>query len=160
MLTNYEILKFCKDANISTCDLYDTSCQSFQYLNTDGEMIDDEHIPTKEQTLTLKRMNTINDSTMLSEYDNLSDIFLTDFIDKDNFLVVGNNSPVKMNNQEVVGQKRKNETGTIDGGRTKKRINRKKNTHKETKKIRKQNKGKTKKSKTKKSKTKRYTNRI
>jgi hypothetical protein len=165
VLTNYEILKFCKDANISTCDLYDTSCQSFQYLNTDGEMIDDEHIPTKEQTLTLKRMNTINDSTMLSEYDNLSDIFLTDFIDKDNFLVVGNNSPVKMNNQEVVGQKRKNETGTIDGGRTKKRINRKKNTHKETKKIRKQNKGKTKKSKTKKSKTKksktkRYTNRI
>ena len=154
IITNYEILKFCKDANINTCDLYDTSCQSFQYLNTNGEMvdIDDEHIPTKEQTLTLKRMNTINDSTMLSEYDNLSDIFLTEFIDKDNFLVVGNNSPVKMNKQEVVGQKRKNET--IDGGKTKKRINRKKNTHKETKKICKQNKGTTKKSKMKKEKTK------
>jgi hypothetical protein len=40
VITNYEILQFCKDANINTCDLYDTSCQSFGYIDDNGKIID------------------------------------------------------------------------------------------------------------------------
>jgi hypothetical protein len=86
---------------------------------------------------------------MLPKYDNLSDIFLTmnpDLGIARDFLVVG---------QVVVGrqgQKRKNEIDgpPIDGGKTKKSINRKKNTRKQTKKSNTKNSRKqTKKSKTK-----------
>jgi predicted nucleic acid-binding Zn-ribbon protein len=142
VLTNYEILQFCKDANIKTCDLYDTSCQSFLYLDTFGQIIPNYN-PPPEEALKLKRTPTINDTAMLPKYDNLSDIFLTmnpDLGIARDFLVVGQ------------GQKRKNET--IDGGRTKKSINRKKNCCKQTKKSCKQKKGKTNKGKTKKGKTK------
>ena len=147
MLTNYEILQFCKDANIKTCDLYDTSCQSFLYLDTFGQIIPNYN-PPPEETLKFKRTPTINDIAMLPKYDNLSDIFLTmnpDLGIARDFLVVGQ------------GQKRKNEIDgpPIDGGKTKKSINRKKNTRKQTKNSRKQTKkSKTKKSNTKKSKTK------
>ena len=133
VLTNYEILQFCKDANINTCDLYDTSCQSFEYINDNGKII---HNYTHPQKQTLQRMSTYDDTKMLSKYDNLSDLLFNYLIKKPNFLVVG------------VDLKRK----TIDGGRTKKRINNKKNSHKSKKNSRKQRKNSR--------KQKRYTNRI
>jgi hypothetical protein len=114
VLTNYEILQFCKEANINTCDLYDTSCQSFLYINDVGEIIDN-YTPPPQQKQTLKRMNTTDDSTMLEKYDNLSDILFAMDPDLDlarDFLVVGNSKKRKM------------------GGRTKKRINDKKNSYK------------------------------
>jgi hypothetical protein len=132
VLTNYEILQFCKDANINTCDLYDTSCQSFEYINDNGKIIKNYTHPQKQ---TLQRMNTIDDIKMLPKYDNLSDMLFNYLIKKPNFLVLG------------VDLKRKR------GGTTKKRINNKKNSYKQKqrKKSRKQIKSK---------KTKRYTNRI
>ena len=120
-LTNYEILQFCKDANIETCDLYDTSCQSFEFIDKDGQpAIQDgqpipNYTPPEQQKQTLKRMNTNNDSTMLSTYDNLSDIM---FNSKRHFQVVG----------VEVEEKRKK-----TGGKTQKRINRKKNSRKQSK---------------------------
>lgn len=135
VLTNYEILQFCKDANINTCDLYDTSCQSFVYLNDVGEIMHN-YTPPPQNKLTLQRMKTIDDTKMLTKYDNLSDIFFNYLLKKPrDFLVVG------------VDLKRKR------GGTTKKRINNKKNSYKQKqrKNTRKQIKSK---------KTKRYTNRI
>jgi len=149
VLTNYEILQFCKDANIETCDLYDTSCQSFGYIDENGGPIQINDDNTKKQKLLLQRMNTYNDTDILPTYDNLSDIYFRYLMTKNkpNFLVVG----------QVIGQKRKNEIDgpPIDGGKTKKRINRKKNTRKQTKKSKTKNSRKQ-----KKQKTKRYTNRI
>ena len=115
-LTNYEILQFCKDANIRTCDLYDTSCQSFMYVDDRGKIIN--YTPPEQQKQTLKRMNTNNDSTMLSTYDNLSDILFGSLIKTPNFQVVG----------VEVEEKRKK-----TGGKTQKRINRKKNSRKQSK---------------------------
>ena len=125
MLTNYEILQFCKAANINTCDLYDTSCQSFEYLSDYGKIVENYTPPQKQ---TLKRMNTKDDSTMLAKYDNLSDIF---YIPRD-FLVVGN---VESN---VEANFKRTKIGI--GGRTKKRINRKKNSRNQTKNNRNQKK--------------------
>ena len=133
VLTNYEILKFCKDANILTCDLYDTSCQSFEYINETGQIIPNYTHP-QQQIQKLKRMNTIDDSTMLAKYDNLSDLLFNE--EPRDFLVVGT----------LVGQKRK------FGGKTKKRINRKKS-YKQTKSYK-----RTKSSKQIKQTKKRYTN--
>ena len=48
VITNYEILQFCKDANINTCDLYDTSCQSFGYIDDNGKIIDNYTPPQKK----------------------------------------------------------------------------------------------------------------
>ena len=126
VLTNYEILKFCKDANIKTCDLYDTSCQSFMYVNDRGK-IQRNHTPSQQQIQTLQRMNTKDDIKILAKYDNLSDILFGFLIKNPNFLVLG-----------VDEKKRKNET--IDGGKTKKRINNKKNSYKQRKNSRKQRK--------------------
>ena len=126
VLTNYEILKFCKDANIQTCDLYDTSCQSFMYVNDRGQ-IQRNYRPTQQQIQTLQRMNTKDDIKILAKYDNLSDILFGRLIKNPNFLVLG-----------VDEKKRKNET--IDGGKTKKRINNKKNSRKQRKNSRKQRK--------------------
>ena len=131
-LTNYEILQFCKDANIRTCDLYDTSCQSFMYVDDRGKIIN--YTPPEQQKQTLKRMNTNNDSTMLSTYDNLSDILFGSLIKTPNFQVVG----------VEVEEKRKK-----TGGKTKKRKNSKKNTYKQRKNSKKNT-----------YKQKRYTNRI
>ena len=131
-LTNYEILQFCKDANIETCDLYDTSCQSFMYVDDRGKIIN--YTPPEQQKQTLKRMNTNNDSTMLSTYDNLSDILFGSLIKTPNFQVVG----------VEVEEKRKK-----TGGKTKKRKNSKKNTYKQRKNSKKNT-----------YKQKRYTNRI
>ena len=139
VLTNYEILQFCKDANINTCDLYDTSCQSFEYIDDIGK-IKRDYSPPPQQKQTLKRMNTLEDSTMLDKYDNLSDILFSDVIETStNFKVIGYNIDTK---------KRKR------GGRTQKRINRTnnmikqinpshkqlKNTHKQRKNTHKQRK--------------------
>ena len=132
VLTNYEILQFCKDANIRTCDLYDTSCQSFMYVDDRGKIIN--YTPPEQQKQTLKRMNTNNDSTMLSTYDNLSDILFGSLIKTPNFQVVG----------VEVEEKRKK-----TGGKTKKRKNSKKNTYKQRKNSKKNT-----------YKQKRYTNRI
>ena len=133
VLTNYEILQFCKDANINTCDLYDTSCQSFEYINDNGKVIHN-YTPPQQQKQTLQRMSTYDDTKMLSKYDNLSDLLFNYLIKKPNFLVVG------------VDLKRKR------GGRTKKRINNKKNSYKSKKNSRKQRKNSRKQNK--------YTNRI
>ena len=171
VLTNYEILQFCKDANIKTCDLYDTSCQSFGYIDENGKIIDNYKPPQKK---TLQRMKTKEDSTMLAKYDNLSDIFFSMDPDLDlarDFLVVGNVlvkrnlepdvNPV-VDSNETPDLKRKLEPDVEPnlkhtkfgiGGRTKKRINRKKNSRKQKKNSRKQKKN------TRKQK-KRYTNRI
>jgi len=88
VLTNYEILKFCKDANINTCDLYDTSCQSFSYINDKGEKVPDI---SQENKLTLQKKNTIKDTYILPVYDNLSGITFSNIDDaeKRNFVVVG-----------------------------------------------------------------------
>jgi hypothetical protein len=129
VLTNYEILQFCKDANINTCDLYDTSCQSFVYINDNGKIIHN-YTPLTQQKQTLQRMNTTDDTKMLTKYDNLSDLLFNYLIKKPrDFLVLG------------VDLKRKR------GGRTKKRINNKKNSYKQ-------------KQRKKSRKQKRYTNRI
>jgi hypothetical protein len=117
VLTNYEILQFCKDANINTCDLYDTSCQSFEYIHDNGKII---HNYTHPQKQTLQRMSTYNDTKMLAKYDNLSDLLFNYLIKKPNFLVVG------------VDLKRKR------GGKTKKYINRRRNSYKNKKNSRKQ----------------------
>jgi hypothetical protein len=112
-LTNYEILQFCKEANINTCDLYDTSCQSFEYINDNGKIIHN-YTPPPQQKQALKRMNTADDTKMLPKYDNLSDLLFNYLIKKPrDFLVLG------------VDLKRKR------GGRTKKRINNKKNSYKQ-----------------------------
>jgi hypothetical protein len=122
VLTNYEILKFCKDANINTCDLYDTSCQSFQYINDVGKIYSG-YTPSPPQKQTLQRMSTYDDTNMLPKYDNLSDLLFNYMIKKPNFLVLG------------VDLKRKR------GGRTtKKRINNKKNSYKQRKNSYKQRK--------------------
>ena len=126
VLTNYEILQFCKDANINTCDLYDTSCQSFAYVNDVGEIIDN-YTPLTQQKQTLKRMNTIDDTKMLEKYDNLSDILFA--MDPDlelarDFLVVGNVKPNETPNETPDLKRQK-----IEGG-TQKYINRKKNSRK------------------------------
>ena len=126
VLTNYEILKFCKDANIKTCDLYDTSCQSFMYVNDRGK-IQRNHTPSQQQIQTLQRMNTKDDIKILAKYDNLSDILFGFLIKNPNFLVLG-----------VDEKKRKNDT--IDGGKKKKRINNKKNSYKQRKNSYKQRK--------------------
>ena len=146
VLTNYEILQFCKDANINTCDLYDTSCQSFVYLNDVGEIMDN-YTPPQQQQQTLKRMNTIDDSTVLEKYDNLSDILFAMDPDLDparDFLVVGN-SLVKRKlepnvdtdiDTDIDSDVDTNETDLKRqriGGRTQKRINRKKNSRKQNK---------------------------
>ena len=132
VLTNYEILQFCKDANINTCDLYDTSCQSFVYINDNGKIIHN-YTPLTQQKQTLQRMNTTDDTKMLPKYDNLSDLLFNYLIKKPrDFLVLG------------VDLKRKR------GGTTKKIINTRKNSYK------KQRKNSYKKSR----KQKRYTNRI
>jgi hypothetical protein len=150
VLTNYEILQFCKDANITECDLYDTSCQSFGYIDESGG----PHIPinddnTKKRKFLLQRMNTYNDTTILPKYDNLSDIYFRYMTkNKPNFLVVGNIPNVDSNETPDLKLQR-------IGGKTKKRINRKKNTRKQTKKSKTKNSRKQ-----KKQKTKRYTNRI
>ena len=129
VLTNYEILQFCKDANINTCDLYDTSCQSFVYINDNGKIIHN-YTPLTQQKQTLQRMNTTDDTKMLTKYDNLSDLLFNYLIKKPrDFLVLG------------VDLKRKR------GGTTKKRINRRKNSYKQ-------------KQRKKSRKQKRYTNRI
>jgi hypothetical protein len=62
-LTNYEILDFCKNANITTCNLYDTSCQSFAFISKYAtfSMEDDDTnkrskastSSTQEETMTL-----------------------------------------------------------------------------------------------------------
>ena len=136
VITNYEILQFCKDANINTCDLYDTSCQSFGYIDDNGKIIDNYTPPQKK---TLQRMKTKEDSTMLTKYDNLSDIFFSMDPDLDldrDFLVVGNilvkrklepevNPDVETPDVETPDLKRIK----IEGG-TQKFINRKKNTRK------------------------------
>jgi hypothetical protein len=124
MLTNYEILQLCKDANINTCDLYDTSCQSFEYLSNYGEIIEN-YTPPPPQKQTLQRMNTKDDSTMLAKYDNLSDIFFTNFTETPrDFLVVGVENSKK----------------TKRGGKTQKCINKKKNSYKQRKNSYKQRK--------------------
>ena len=136
VLTNYEILQFCKDANINTCDLYDTSCQSFVYINDNGKIIHN-YTPLTQQKQTLQRMNTTDDTKMLTKYDNLSDLLFNYLIKKPrDFLVLG------------VDLKRKR------GGRTKKRINNKNNSYKNKKNSYKQKQRK------KSRKQKRYTNRI
>ena len=140
VLTNYEILKFCKDANILTCDLYDTSCQSFEYINEAGQIIP-KYTPPEQQKQELKRMKTIDDSTMLAKYDNLSDLLFNPVMEEPmeeprDFLVVG----------EEVGQKRK----FGSGGKTKKRINRKKNSYKQTKRCKQTKNKNSRKQKTKK----------
>ena len=88
VLTNYEILKFCKDANINTCDLYDTSCQSFSYINDKGEKVPNI---SQDNKLTLQKKNTIKDTYILPVYDNLSGITFSniDEEEKRNFVVVG-----------------------------------------------------------------------
>ena len=89
VLTNYEILQFCKDANINTCDLYDTSCQSFVYINDNGKIIHN-YTPLTQQKQTLQRMNTTDDTKMLPKYDNLSDLLFNYLIKKPrDFLVLG-----------------------------------------------------------------------
>ena len=136
VLTNYEILQFCKYANINTCDLYDTSCQSFVYINDNGKIIHN-YTPLTQQKQTLQRMNTTDDTKMLTKYDNLSDLLFNYLIKKPrDFLVLG------------VDLKRKR------GGRTKKRINNKNNSYKNKKNSYKQKQRK------KSRKQKRYTNRI
>jgi hypothetical protein len=125
MLTNYEILQLCKDANINTCDLYDTSCQSFEYLSEHGEIIENYTPPPPAPPQSLKRMNTTDDSTMLAKYDNLSDIFFTNFTETPrDFLVVGVENSKK----------------TKRGGKTQKCINKKKNSYKQRKNSYKQRK--------------------
>ena len=136
VLTNYEILQFCKDANINTCDLYDTSCQSFVYINDNGKIIHN-YTPLTQQKQTLQRMNTTDDTKMLPKYDNLSDLLFNYLIKKPrDFLVLG------------VDLKRKR------GGTTKKRINNKNNSYKNKNNSYKQKQRK------KSRKQKRYTNRI
>ena len=131
VITNYEILQFCKDANINTCDLYDTSCQSFGYIDDNGKIIDNYTPPQKK---TLQRMKTKEDSTMLAKYDNLSDIFFSMDPDLDlerDFLVVGN-ILVKRNLEPEVNPVVETpdlKRIKIEGG-TQKFINRKKNTRK------------------------------
>ena len=115
VLTNYEILQFCKDARINTCDLYDTSCQSFEYVNEDGFILHNYTLPDPRKRI-LQRMNSTDDPTMLSTYDNLSDILFNSNNSR-RFQVVGVDTEV------AVGQKRKN---MFPGGSTKKRINKKK----------------------------------
>jgi hypothetical protein len=144
MLTNYEILQLCKDANINICDLYDTSCQSFEYLSDYGEIIEN-YTPPPPEKQTLKRMNTKDDSTMLSKYDNLSDIFFTNFMQTPrDFLVVGNSlvkrKPNVEPNLEANVEPNLKRTKFGIGGRTKKRINRKKNSRNQTKNSRNQTK--------------------
>jgi hypothetical protein len=115
VLTNYEILQFCKDARINTCDLYDTSCQSFEHVNEDGFILKNYTLPDPRKRI-LQRMNSTDDPTMLSTYDNLSDILFNSNNSR-RFQVVGVDTEV------AVGQKRKN---MFPGGSTKKRINKKK----------------------------------
>jgi hypothetical protein len=62
-LTNYEMLQFCKDANIKTCDLYDTSCQSFEYIGKYGNFSFENDDKTNRQLA--KRMKTIDETTVL-----------------------------------------------------------------------------------------------
>ena len=142
MLTNYEILQFFKAANINTCDLYDTSCQSFEYLSDSGEVIKN-YTPPPSQKQTLQRMNTKDDSTMLAKYDNLSDIFFNLDNPRD-FLVVGNSlvkrKPNLESNVEPNVEPNLKRTKFGIGGKTKKRINRKKNSRNQTKNSRKQKK--------------------
>jgi hypothetical protein len=134
VITNYEILQFCKDANINTCDLYDTSCQSFGYIDDNGKIIDNYTPPQKK---TLQRMKTKEDSTMLAKYDNLSDIFFSMDPELDlarDFLVVGNILVKRKLESEVTPEVNSDETPNlkrikIEGG-TQKFINRKKNTRK------------------------------
>jgi hypothetical protein len=134
VITNYEILQFCKDANINTCDLYDTSCQSFGYIDDNGKIIDNYTPPQKK---TLQRMKTKEDSTMLAKYDNLSDIFFSMDPELDlarDFLVVGNILVKRKLEPEVTPVVNSDETPNlkrikIEGG-TQKFINRKKNTRK------------------------------
>ena len=69
LLTNYEILQFCKDAQIQNCNLYDTSCQSFMYIDYNSNIISKTDIdePTK---LKAKKMGTLTETSVLSNYDN------------------------------------------------------------------------------------------
>jgi len=82
-LTNYEILKFCSDAGIQSCDIYDTSCQSFGYITRFGGSYiekDDPNEKTKAQ-----RMLTKSETTVLnSEYTPRINKLLFDFEDKIN----------------------------------------------------------------------------
>ena len=177
VLTNYEILQFCKDAKIKTCDLYDTTCQSFDYLNPVGKVIPDYN-PSYQEKLVFKRMNTKDDPTMLSKYDNLSDIYFDKIKyfkvvgdKKRNFdydlntfdKVIPDNNPSDqertskrmntMGDPTMLSDKRKE---TFGGGRTQKSINIKKNSRKQN--NRKQKKSKTKKVRRQKVRRKRYTN--
>ena len=77
-------------------------------------------------------MNTKDDSTMLEKYDNLSDIFF-DMDPPRDFLVVGNNLVKRKPNVEPNVEPNLKRTKFGIGGRTKKRINRKKNSRKQKK---------------------------
>jgi len=66
VLTNYEILKFCKDAGIETCDIYDTSCQSFNYISKFGGYSFEND--DKTNTNLAKRMPTIDETKILKDY--------------------------------------------------------------------------------------------
>jgi hypothetical protein len=121
VLTNYEILKFCKDANINTCDLYDTSCQSFQYINEhgDSENMDDYENPQKP---TLQRMQSVEDISILETYDNLSDLMFNRVIE--NSLV--ENTKKRKRGGRTQKRKRGGKTQKRKrGGKTQKRKNRK-----------------------------------
>ena len=66
VLTNYEMLQFCKDAGIKTCDIYDTSCQSFNYIsNFGGYSFENDD---KTNTNLAKRMPTIDETKILQGY--------------------------------------------------------------------------------------------
>jgi len=80
-LTNYEILKFCSDAGIQTCDIYDTSCQSFEYITRYGGTYFERDNPNDK--FTAKRMKTQDETTVLDkEYSPRINKLLVDFDDK------------------------------------------------------------------------------
>ena len=80
-LTNYEILQFCKDAGIKSCDIYDTSCQSFGYITRfGGNYIEKDDANDKTVA---KRMKTQDETTVLdSKYNPRINKLLFDFEDK------------------------------------------------------------------------------
>ncbi len=136
VLTNYEILQFCKDANINTCDLYDTSCQTYLYIDDNGKFKDDYTHPV-EQTRTLKRQNTVDDANILKTYDNLSDILFDNLTETSiNFKVIGNqmeksisrsieNTNKRKRKEETQKRKRRGGTQKRKRGRTRNHLNRK-----------------------------------
>ena len=80
-LTNYEILKFCSDAGIKTCDIYDTSCQSFEYITRYGGFYVEKDDPSYK--VLAQRSNTKDETTVLDkEYSPHMNKLLVDFEDK------------------------------------------------------------------------------